>query len=125
MIKPKQLLWIDGLAGLSVGILVVALHSWLASLYGLPPQLLLFTGIVNILYGCYSTPLAFRQQRPMSRIRILVFANASWTLVCFVLAGLHWSDAEILGLVHLIGEGIFVGSLAAQEWKWKEELLER
>jgi hypothetical protein len=125
MINPKQLLWIDGLAGLSVGILVVALHSWLASLYGLPPRLLLFTGIVNILYGCYSTPLAFRQQRPMAMIRFLVFANVSWTLVCFVLSGLHWSHAGILGLVHLIGEGIFVGTLAAQEWKWKEALLER
>jgi hypothetical protein len=33
--------------------------------------------------------------------------------------------ATFLGLGHLIAEAIFVGSLAAQEWKWRAQLVQR
>ena len=118
----RKLLWIDGLAGLTVGAVVLAASGWLSERYGLPRSLLLFTGVANVAYGSYSTSLARRSVRPRRLIWFLIFANLAWAVVCFILAIVYRETATFFGLAHLVGEGLFVGGLACLEWRWRELL---
>jgi hypothetical protein len=114
-----RLLWFDGLAGGGVGLLVVALHRWLAGWYGLSAELVLGVGVVNVLYGTYSSSLALRATRgsppPPLAVRALVAGNLGWTVVCAILVATHLQRESALGLVVLAGEGLFVGALGLVE----------
>lgn len=118
----RRLLWIDCTAGTFAGVLVLAFSPWLGRLYALPHELLLFVGATNLLYGLYSFSLARRAERPLSLIKLLVYANAAWVPVCLGLAANFWGQATVFGLVHLIGEAFFVGGLAALEWSQRHQL---
>jgi hypothetical protein len=98
------------------------LSPWLSRLYGLPRAVLLFMGAANLLYASCSFSLARRAERPMSLIKLLVYANATWVLVCFGLAVRFREQATGFGLAHLIGEALFVGGLAALEWNQRHQL---
>lgn len=102
---------------------MLTLSGWLSRLYVLPPGLLLFFGGVNLLYASYSFSLALRARRPMSLIKLLVYANAAWSAVCLGLAVRFWEQVSLFGAGHLIGEAIFVGGLAALEWRQRERLV--
>ena len=119
----KNLLWIDCIAAALAGSAVLLLVPWLGPLYGLPPGLLQFIGIANLLYGGYSLSLALRRRRPQALITVLVVANGVWALACVGMAAHFSATATWLGLGHLVGEAIFVGGLAACEWVWRRQLL--
>lgn len=119
----KNLLWIDCIAGALAGVLVLMFSGWLSSLHALPRELLLLNGAVNLLYASYSFSLAVRATRPRSLIKVLVFANLSWALVCLCLAAVFAGSAAVFGIGHLVGEAIFVGGLAGLEWRWRDQLL--
>ena len=119
----KQLLWVDCTAGALVGIAVIAFSGWLSQLEGLPREVLLFTGGVNLLYASYSFSLAVRAERPMLLIKLLMFANLAWVPVCLGLAVTFFWSATPLGFMHLVGEAIFVGGLALLEWRQRKLLL--
>ena len=118
----RKLLWIDSLAGLTVGIAVLLAAGWLQALYQLPIDLLYFTGTVNVAYGLYSLSLVVRSKRPPNLIKLLVVANLTWAVICLWLAYHFSNTASPFGLAHLFGEGIFVGSLALLEWRFRELL---
>jgi hypothetical protein len=119
---PSRLLWVDCIAGAVAGALVLLLSAWLGRLYALPQSLLIFTGAASVLYGSYSFSLARRHQRPMHLIAVLVSANAAWAVVCLVLATRYWHQASAFGIAHLVGEAMFVGGLAALEWRHRASL---
>ncbi|QTN26716.1 hypothetical protein HZ993_15515 [Rhodoferax sp. AJA081-3] len=121
----NNLLWIDCTAGALVGFVVLLFTAQLSQLQALPHTLLLFMGAANVLYASFSFILATRSKRPMPLIKLLVVANGFWSLVCVCLAVAYANTATLFGLGHLITEAIFVGSLAAQEWKWRALLLQR
>jgi hypothetical protein len=73
----RHLLWIDCTAGALAGILVLALSGWLAPLEGLPREVLLFTGAMNLVYASYSCSLVLRRRRPLLLVT-LVAANLAW-----------------------------------------------
>jgi hypothetical protein len=118
----RRLLWIDCAAGALAGVLVLTLSPWLSRLYGLPRALLLFIGTTNLLYASFSFSLARRGERPMSLIKLLVFANAAWVPVCLGLAVTFREAATVFGMGQLIGEALFVGGLAALEWRLRHQL---
>ena len=118
----RHLLWIDSGAGLSAGVVVLALSGWLSEVYRLPRPLLVGMGLANLAYGAYSGMLARRARRPRGLLLVLVLANATWATLC-VLAAVGFADrASAFGLAHLAGEGLFVGGLAALEWRERERL---
>lgn len=119
----RKLLWIDCIGAALVGVVVLTLSGWLSQLHGLPRGLLLFTGAVNLLYGTYSFSLARRARRPLVLLRILVLANAAWACVCVGLVITFGADATVFGVAHLGGEALYVGGLAALEWRWRHVLL--
>jgi hypothetical protein len=121
----SNLLWIDCTAGALAGLVMLTLTAPLSHLNALPHKLLLFMGLVNVLYASFSFFLATLNKRPIPLIKLLVVANGFWSLVCVCLAVGFANTATFFGLGHLIAEAIFVGSLAAQEWKWRAQLMQR
>jgi hypothetical protein len=101
---------------------VFVLSAWLSRLYGLPRDVLLFIGAANLLYASCSFSLARRSERPLSLIKLLVYANGAWALVCVGLAAYFWGQATAFGLAHLIGEALIVGGLAGLEWNQRHRL---
>jgi len=102
---------------------VIALSDWLSRLEGLPQDVLLFTGAVNLLYASYSFSLAVRSERPMQLIKWLVFANLAWAPVCLGLLIAFSATATPFAFVHFVGEAIYVGGLALLEWRHRDLLL--
>lgn len=118
----KHLLWIDCTAAALAGGAVLLLWPWLARLYGLTPDWLVFIAIANLAYGSYSFSLALRRRRPLTLIILLVVANGAWALACVAMAVHFAGSATWLGLGHLVLEAAFVGGLAAREWRWRLQL---
>ena len=123
MTLKRKLLWVDGLGALIVGSLLLLINGWLAKLCLLPQDLLIFMGVINIVFGFYSTSLAINSKRPKTRISILVAANFTWALVCFYLLLTFSKTASIYGGTYLLVEGLYVGGLAYLEWRWRDLLL--
>ncbi|MBL8962246.1 MAG: hypothetical protein JNJ98_20455 [Gemmatimonadetes bacterium] len=123
MPEPRSLLRIDSTAGLVVGVLVLLLSPWLSRLFALPLGFLVFTGAANLAYGSFSGSLARRSVRPRRLITVLVVANAAWAVLCLVSALTFARSASGFGLLHLVGEALFVGGLAMLEWRHRELLL--
>jgi hypothetical protein len=118
----SRLLWVDCIGGFAVGVTVLAFSGWLSRLDGLPLEVILFTGMANLLYGAYSFSLAIRTERPMWRIKVLVAANLAWAPVCAGLLIAFSATATPFAYLHLGGEAIYVGGLAVVEWRYRELL---
>lgn len=100
---------------------MLALHPWLAGLYGLPVGLVLALGVANVVYGLGSGMLVWRLRsaRAVSRLAVSVLAGANmvWGLLCFGLTAALADQASLLGLGSLVFEGVVVGGLGFIEWK--------
>ncbi len=119
----RNVIWIDGAAGATVGVIVLLARQWMSDLYKLPLDLVLLMGVANLAYALYSLSLATRARRPLSYIYMLVIANSTWACLCMRWATIHADTASVFGLAHLVGEGLFVGGLASLEWRWRQELV--
>lgn len=119
MADRNRLLWIDSCGGLVVGVIVLAIGNLLADWHQLPYGLILVMGIANLVYGSYSFSLAVRQTRPRVLIHLLILANLIWALICFLLIAVWRDSISFLGVLHLGGEGLYVGGLACLEWRWR------
>jgi hypothetical protein len=119
----KNLLWVDCTGAALAGVTVIALSGWLSRLEGLPQDVLIFTGAVNLLYASYSFSLAVQAERSMRSIKLLVFANLAWVPVCLGLLVAFSATATPLAFVHFIGEALYVGGLAVLEWRHRALLL--
>ena len=120
-VSPK-LLWVDCIAALLAGMAVLSLSTWLSQLYVLPKEVLVGMGIANLAYGSFSYSLARRAHRPRSLLMLLIAANATWACLCSIAAAMLSETASVFGLAHLTGEGVFVGTLAALEWRERSRL---
>ena len=118
----RDLLWVDAAAGLTVGVLTLALFRWVEPLYGLPDGALAVIVAANLGYGLYSLSLARRRHRPMAMIVALVAANGFWAVLCGVALVAWWPSASALGLLHLGIEAGVVGGLAWAEWHRRRSL---
>ncbi len=119
----RSLIWIDGAAGATAGVLALLAREWLSELYKLPLDHLILMGVANLAYAFYALALASRAMRPLVYIRVLVIANAIWACLCMWWAAMYGETASVFGLAHLVGEGLFVGGLAILEWRWRYDLV--
>lgn len=123
----RTLPWIDAGAAGSVGLLMLALAGPLSSLYSLPRSVVLFVAAVNVGYSAFGIGLGSipRQATVVRRaiLMALVVANLAWLISCIALAVRFRGEATFFGLAHLLGEGVFVGTLAALEWKHRRSIL--
>lgn len=121
----RNLLWVDGGAGLIAGLFMLGFGPFLASFYGLPESTLWGMGAANLVYSGYSLSLASRQTRPLRWIILLAVANGSWAVYCVSLLVRFWGVASGFGLAQLAFEAVFVGGLAAVEWRYRQVLVTR
>lgn len=117
-----RILKCDSGGGLVVGAGVLVLHTWLAELTGLAPQVVLFMGVMNVGYGCYSGALLLRAiktgRAPRRSADILIVANFIWVLVCAGIAARSWAALTWIGIGNLALEMTIVGGLAVVEVKF-------
>lgn len=118
----RRILWVDCIGAILTGLAMLLLSGWLSTLYGLPVMFVVAHALVHLVYGTYSFSLAVRKRRPMALLLVLIFANAAWAVFCIVFAATLLGNASIYAVLHFIFEGIYVGSLAAIEWRRRELL---
>ncbi len=119
----KNVLWVDCIGAAVVGVAMLTLAGWLGRLYALPVEFVMGLGVVNLIYGAFSFSLAVRRKRPMGMIVLLVVANGSWAVICFLTTVLVAPHASVFGIAHLVAEGLYVGWLARMEWRQRETLV--
>jgi len=120
--ERRNILRIDGSAGLSAGMVVWLLSDVLIGLYQIPTWLLTINISANIAYGIGASLLASWQHRPLGAIVALSVANLLWAVVCLVTAVLLVPTASLFGVGHFVLEGIFVATLGILEWRWRADL---
>jgi hypothetical protein len=120
--ERRNILRIDGSAGLSAGMVVWLLSDVLVGRYQIPTELLSVNISANIAYGIGASLLASWQHRPIGAIVALSVANLLWAVVCLVTAVLLVPTASLFGVGHFVLEGIFVATLGILEWRWRADL---
>jgi hypothetical protein len=109
----QQLLWIDSIAALLSGCVVLVFTSSL----NLPHRILQVMGIISLGYSAYSLSLAQRKIKAIRLLKLLVFANCAWVIVCLSITVLYRNTSTVYGTVYLLLEALFVGTLAILEWR--------
>ena len=117
-----RILWVDCIGGLVVGIVVLAFCQLISGWQNLPLATVIVMGAANLAYGGYSLFVTTQKKRPLILVKILAMANMVWLLVCVAIAAMYWRQISLLGIAHVIGEGIYVAGLGFVEWKMKASL---
>ena len=79
-------------------------------------------GVANLLYGSYSLFVTTRRGRSKKLIEILAVANVIWLFICISILVCYWQQISIFGLIHVLGEGMYVAVLGLVEWQLRERL---
>lgn len=119
MKTARLLLCIDALAALVNGVVMLWLRDAIAAFEQLALQTVVIIGCVNLTYAAYSGTLAFRyltgRRVPLRAVTVLIVGNAAWAVACMVLGVTLESP---LARLHLVFEGLGVGTLAAIEARY-------
>ncbi|WP_087024016.1 hypothetical protein [Thaumasiovibrio subtropicus] len=121
----KNILWVDGIAAMTAGLLVLILSEWLEGLYRLPLAVIYVLVVANLSYAAYSLSLAYRRSPSLAAIQLLVFGNLLWSVICVVILVYYREMISIWGFLFVTGEALFVCFLAGFEWRWREVLTGR
>ena len=113
----KRILWIDAIAALLAGIILLVFSYRLAVLFNLPEFIVSVQGVVSLVYALYSTSLARRQNNKKRWLYLLVVANAAYALFGICLLLYFFKTASVYGILYLVAEIIFIGALAFLEWR--------
>ncbi|MEJ2766573.1 hypothetical protein VV869_21685 [Photobacterium sp. MCCC 1A19761] len=119
-----KILWIDGLAALFVGSVLISFHSFIGEIYSMPEKVVIFLASANLLYGLYSSSLAMSRKVSLRKIQGLVFGNCLWALICLLLVYRFMDSASWIGIVFILSEALFVTLLAGVEWRCRFDLSE-
>ncbi len=111
----RRLLWTDGLAGATAGVVLLALAGPLAGPFGLPPAAVRGLGAVNLAYAALALSLAARLPRSAPHVRYLAAANLMWTVACLGLVLALRDTASWLGLAYVGAEGAVCAALGVLE----------
>lgn len=112
-----RILWFDASAGLVAGIILLGLHSYWASLTGLPPWLLIFQGCANLVYSGFAFFLAAGLRRPW-QLMLLIKGNLAYAGLALILLIVFFPVCTAWGIGLFVAEVLFVGGLGLLEWRW-------
>lgn len=91
-------LLVDALLSGTTGLIQVLATGWLAGLLHLPAPLLLWSGLVLMVYASLVAYLAFRQDISRSLVWTVIVVNLLWAIDCLVLLASGWVDPNWLGI---------------------------
>ncbi|XDD49487.1 hypothetical protein AB3N59_13895 [Leptospira sp. WS92.C1] len=119
--RARLILAIDSGAALVAGLLILTIPLPLADWYGLPNDSLTLIGIVNLAYGAFSGSLVgtviLGKLPKRFWIDLLINGNLFWSVVCIGILTMNWSSLNLLGIVLIAFEGVFVAVLAVFEFR--------
>ena len=118
----RNILWIDCLGGLSVGAVMLLLSRQIANLDALPVSTVIAMAFANVVYGSFSLYVTIQDPRSQFLVRVLAVANMCWFLFCVLIVASNWKTISLPGILHVLGEGIYVGFLGFIEWRWRRML---
>lgn len=122
-VNKNLVLWFDAIGGLSVGGLTLVLGPWLSGIYGLPTAFVVFLGVANLAYGCFSASLLRLRERPRQLLYTLAGSNCVWALLCCAYLIWFQDGVTAFGAAHLLLEAVYVCSLGVLEWRWNDKLV--
>ena len=120
--RNDKILWTDCIGGICVGIIVLVIHRFLSQWENLPVAVIIAMGCTNLLYGSYSFYVTTRNPRPRVLVSVLAAANMFWLLVCIGIVVSFRRDISALGILLVLGEGVYVSLLGFTEWRWRDAL---
>ena len=100
-----NILHIDGIAGLSVGIILFILHDWISITHNIPILTVFVFSAANVGYGIYASSLAFSQTRKVFSIALLAVLNLLWGVVCFSVVLFYSETLSLFGIVLYVLKG--------------------
>jgi hypothetical protein len=112
----RNVLLLDAATGLVSGALQLGAPAWLAALTGLPPALLLESGVFLLLYAAALAWLASRHPIPASGVWLLVVGNPAWAVACILLMVGPWLQPTAWGLAYLAVHAVSVLVMAQLQW---------
>jgi len=107
-------LWLDAASGATLGLLHLALGSTLAGWLGLPPALLLASGIALLGYAALAALAARRRPLWRGGVLLLIAGNLVWVLGCLDLLFAGMAHTA-LGTAYVAMHAAAVGGLALLE----------
>jgi hypothetical protein len=118
----KKILWVDFSLGFVCGILGMLLSTVLHQLTDLPIPLFFWASVITLGYSFVAFPLAYVKNTPIGMLRILIYANWFWALLCAGFLAMHLKDLSILGIIYVLLQIIVIGGLAYFEGKQLEKV---
>ena len=115
----KYILHIDGIAGTSVGLLLLLFQNIASDFYQLPKGLILFLAGANLCYGINALRLALMRNRKLNEVTALAIANFLWAVTCAGILLTYYEQASIFALLFISAECIFVAMLGLCEWRYR------
>jgi len=113
----RKILWIDAALGGTTALVGLSFFNLLTSLLGLTATFILSVSIITLCYSIVACVLAKQIDISISLLRVLVYANWTWTFISIGLLLIHFERAQTLGKIFLILQIIAVGALAYLEGK--------
>jgi len=120
--QKQRILWLDCTGGLVAGAVVLLAARFFSDLECLPLWIIRFVGFANLAYGCYSLWVTVQIPRKLVLVKCLALANMAWLAVCIAIVVTYWNEVSVLGIGHMLAEGIYVASLGVIEWRWRNAL---
>ncbi|MGB3500358.1 MAG: hypothetical protein WBA44_01950 [Mesorhizobium sp.] len=109
----RNVLLIDGAAGLAMGGAVAGMAPLLAPFLDLPQALLFWAGLALVPVGLFLLALSRRQTVSRLVLIDIVALNSLWAAASFGLMLTGTITPNALGVAFVAGQALFVGALAA------------
>jgi hypothetical protein len=109
----KSLLVIDALTCLVTGVLLVAASGALATLLGLPQDLLFYAGVA--LFPCAALMMLAARTRSTPLVQLVIFGNLAWAAASVWVAMAFEPTAP--GMLFVLAQAVVVAALGVLEWR--------
>ena len=106
----------DAAASGATGLLLAAGAGFLASLLGLPEELLRWAGLLLLPYAAFVAWAGTRDGVPRNAVRAAVAINLLWTLDSVLLLALGPVSPNGLGTAFVLAQALVVLGFAATQW---------
>lgn len=113
----RKVLWADAIVGGGTALIGLILYSVLVDFLGLPANIIVIIAAVTLVYALLALRLALQPVPSIMWLRILTYANWTWTIISVGLLIYFYPGATFFGKAFLVLQVAVVGLLAYLEGK--------
>lgn len=115
--RLENVLWIDAVTCVSMGLVLTSGGSLLQSLTGIPAALSLYAGLALFPIAAFMVLSAKRWLRGAWAVHVIVIGNGLWVAASLALVVGPWIEPNTLGIVFILFQAWVVLSLAVVEFQ--------